>query len=76
MAIPLADLKIGQRVTYLVGTRNGMSAIVTSMRKSPLSLKNTHIITLTFDDESLPPHLKTQELISDNSLVEGCEIEF
>ncbi|MBE9210864.1 hypothetical protein IQ244_31065 [Nostoc sp. LEGE 06077] len=63
-------------MTYLIGTRNGMSAIVTSMRKSPLSLKNTHIITLTFDDDSLPPHLKTQELISYNSLVEGCEIEF
>ncbi|MBD2472602.1 hypothetical protein H6G90_34175 [Nostoc sp. FACHB-145] len=63
-------------MTYLIGARNGMSAIVTSMRKSPLSVKDTHIITLTFDDESLPSHLKTQELISYNSLVEGCEIEF
>lgn len=59
MAIPLAEMKIGLSVKYLIGTRNGMSAIVTDIRKSSLSRKDTHVVTLTFDDDSLPPHLKT-----------------
>jgi hypothetical protein len=74
MAIPATQLKIGQSVKYLIGTRNGMSAAITDISKSSLSLKNTHIVTLTFDDDSLPNHLKTQQLTVYDELLEGCEI--
>lgn len=42
--------------------------------KSSLSLKNTYIVTLTFDDDSLPNHLKTQQLTVYDELLEGCEL--
>ncbi|MBW4426920.1 MAG: hypothetical protein KME50_21355 [Nostoc desertorum CM1-VF14] len=58
---------------YLIGTRSGMSAAITDISKSSLSLKNTHIVTLTFDD-SLPNHLKTQQITVYDELLEGCEI--
>ncbi|MHC0069018.1 hypothetical protein ACWATR_40175 [Nostoc sp. UIC 10890] len=74
MAIPAAELKIGQSVRYLIGTRSGMSAAITDISKSSLSIKNTHIVTLTFDDDSLPNHLKTQQLTVYDELLEGCEI--
>ncbi|MBH8573539.1 hypothetical protein I8752_11020 [Nostocaceae cyanobacterium CENA369] len=76
MAVPLTDLKIGQPVKYLIGTRNGLTAKVTDIRKCSMSIKDTHVVTLTFDDDSLPPHLKTQEITAYNGIVEGCEIEF
>ncbi|MCC5640410.1 hypothetical protein LC593_32180 [Nostoc sp. CHAB 5844] len=53
-----------------------MTAKVTDIRKCPLSVKDTHVITLAFDDESLPPHLKTQEVTAYNGVVEWCEVEF
>lgn len=74
MAIPAAELKIGLSVRYLIGTRSGISAAITDISKSSLSLKNTHIVTLTFDDDSLPNHLKTQQLTVYDELLEGCEI--
>ncbi|WP_193199758.1 hypothetical protein [Nostoc sp. MG11] len=76
MAILITELKIGQPVKYLIGTRNGMSAKVTDISKSSLSIKNTYIVTLTFDDDSLSPHLKTQPLTAYDGKLEGCEIEF
>jgi hypothetical protein len=76
MSIPLADLKIGQPVKYLIGTRSGLTAKVSDIRKCPLSIKNTYVITLTFDDDSLPPHLKTQEITVYNGIVEWCDVEF
>lgn len=57
MSIPLTDLKVGQPVKYLIGVRKGMRATVTDISKEPLSRKDTHVITLAFDDDSLPPHL-------------------
>ncbi|WP_292808289.1 MULTISPECIES: hypothetical protein [unclassified Nostoc] len=74
MGIPAAELKIGQSVKYLIGTRSGMSAAITDISKSSLSIKNTHIVTLTFDDDSLPNHLKTQQLTVYDELLSGCEI--
>lgn len=77
MAIPRSELKIGQSVRYLIGTRSGMSAAITDITKSSLNIKNTYIVTLTFDDNSLPNHLKTQQLTVYDELLEGCEmIEF
>lgn len=51
-----------------------VSAAITDISKSSLSLKNTYIVTLTFDDDSLPNHLKTQQLTVYDELLEGCEI--
>lgn len=76
MAIPLEDLKIGQTVKYLIGTRKGMNAKIADIQKSTLSVKNTYIVTLTFDDDSLPPHLKTQPLTVYNGILDECEIDF
>ncbi len=76
MSIPLSDLKIGQPVKYLIGSRNGMKATVTDISKTSFSTKNTHVVTLTFDDDSLSPHLKTQPLTVYDGVLEGCEIEF
>ncbi|MCC5632698.1 hypothetical protein [Nostoc sphaeroides] len=73
MAIPATELRIGQSVRYLIGTRTGMSAAITDITKSSLSIKNTLIVTLTFDDDSLPNHLKTQQLTVYNELLVGCE---
>ncbi|QFS50852.1 hypothetical protein GXM_08346 [Nostoc sphaeroides CCNUC1] len=50
-----------------------MSAAITDITKSSLSIKNTLIVTLTFDDDSLPNHLKTQQLTVYNELLVGCE---
>ncbi|MEA5505953.1 hypothetical protein VB735_23110 [Halotia wernerae UHCC 0503] len=76
MTIKLSELQIGQPVRYLIGTRNGQSAKVSDITKSFLSVKDTHVVTLTFDDDLLPPHLKTQPLTAYNGIVEGCEIDF
>lgn len=69
MTIELSELQIGQPVRYLLGTRNGKSAKVSDMTKSHLSVKDTHVVVLTFDDNSLPPHLKTQPLTAYNGIV-------
>ncbi|WP_242054657.1 hypothetical protein [Nostoc sp. FACHB-190] len=76
MAIPLAQMKIGLSVKYLIGTRSRLTARVSEIRKCSLSIKDTHVITLTFDDESLPPHLRTQDVTAYNGVVEWCEVEF
>ncbi|MEA5508080.1 hypothetical protein VB735_34365 [Halotia wernerae UHCC 0503] len=76
MTIKLSEIEIGQPVRYLIGIRNGQAAKVTDIQKSLLTVKDTHVVTLTFDDDSLPPHLKTQPLTAYNGIVEGCEIDF
>ncbi|MCC5639782.1 hypothetical protein LC593_28950 [Nostoc sp. CHAB 5844] len=76
MAIPLDEIKLGLLVKYLIGTRNGLTAIVTEIRKCSLSIKDTYVITLAFDDDSLPDHLKTQEVTAYGGIVEWCEVEF
>jgi hypothetical protein len=49
---------------------------VSDLRKLPLSVKDTHVVMLTFEDDSLSPHLKTQPLTAYNGIGEGCEIDF
>ncbi|MCC5603949.1 hypothetical protein [Nostoc favosum] len=75
MTVELSQLQIAQPVRYLIGIHNGKTAKISNIRKSPLSIKDTHVVMLTFDDDSLTPHLKTQSLTAYNGIIAECEID-
>jgi len=69
---------VGEKVKYLIGSRTGKVAIVSTIESHPLSNKS-FVFNLIFEDESLASHLIEQPVTAPEHLdwfEKNVEVEF